>query len=188
MKLCIACIYLTQICQYMSTKICNYSNGTTYCCPGYKWNEKLRDCKPCENGFYGKDCNTKCPSNRYGKKCLSECNCTDNKKCHHVFGCTSSTEETIHKAVTTESLTGVASTTNQFSHDSTTSFYEKDFSTASITEEDIQPKELHIEPAMIGIIVLVMVSVILMVLILCTYLLEKQQRVSKSHKESTTSV
>lgn len=32
------------------------------------------------------------------------------------------------------------SCTTEFSHDSTPSFYEKDFSTASITEEDIQPK------------------------------------------------
>lgn len=48
--------------------------------------------------------------------------------------------------------------------------------------------ESDMEPAMIGIIVLVMVSVILTVLILCTYLWEKQQSVSKSHKESTPSV
>lgn len=46
----------------------------------------------------------------------------------------------------------------------------------------------EMNPAMVGIIVLAMVSVILILLILCTYLWEKQQAVSRSHQESTPGV
>lgn len=44
----------------------------------------------CENGFYGINCETKCPFQYFGRKCLSKCNCTG-KECHHVYGCESST-------------------------------------------------------------------------------------------------
>lgn len=43
----------------------------------------------CENGFYGINCETKCPFQRFGYKCLSKCNCTG-RECHHVYGCQSS--------------------------------------------------------------------------------------------------
>lgn len=41
----------------------------------------------CDPGFFGMNCNTKCPPTRYGVKCSLECKCSE-QDCHHVNGCT----------------------------------------------------------------------------------------------------
>lgn len=40
----------------------------------------------CEIGFYGKNCEHKCPYPTYGRDCQSQCNCSV-AKCDHVNGC-----------------------------------------------------------------------------------------------------
>lgn len=43
-------------------------------------------CIACEIGFYGKNCEHKCPYPKYGRDCQSQCNCSV-AKCDHVNGC-----------------------------------------------------------------------------------------------------
>lgn len=45
----------------------------------------------CKVGYYGLNCEDKCPSPYFGQRCKSECNCTENS-CHHVYGCELSQE------------------------------------------------------------------------------------------------
>lgn len=47
----------------------------------------------CQPGYYGKFCNTTCPSRYYGLKCGSKC-ITECLDCHHVNGCLSDFEKT----------------------------------------------------------------------------------------------
>lgn len=43
-------------------------------------------CLACDKGFFGVDCNAKCPYPMYGEKCRSFCAC-NSSNCHHVNGC-----------------------------------------------------------------------------------------------------
>lgn len=45
----------------------------------------------CKVGYYGQNCEDKCPPSYFGQRCKSECNCTENS-CHHVYGCELSQE------------------------------------------------------------------------------------------------
>eukprot|EP00105_Crassostrea_gigas_P040632 XP_019924780.1 PREDICTED: scavenger receptor class F member 1-like [Crassostrea gigas] len=71
----------------ISAKICgDRSTNESHCCPGYRWDKVHENCVPCEVGYYGLNCEDKCPSPYYGHNCKSKCNCTE-KNCHHVYGC-----------------------------------------------------------------------------------------------------
>lgn len=51
----------------------------------------------CHQGYFGLNCETKCPFPYYGFKCQLECNCID-KNCHHVSGCITASEGTSLKS------------------------------------------------------------------------------------------
>lgn len=40
----------------------------------------------CSAGYYGKNCNDKCPFPHFGLKCLLSCDCAV-RNCNHVDGC-----------------------------------------------------------------------------------------------------
>uniref|UniRef100_A0A8W8M830 Uncharacterized protein n=1 Tax=Magallana gigas TaxID=29159 RepID=A0A8W8M830_MAGGI len=47
--------------------------------------------KPCDEGYYGSNCSSKCRFPMYGVNCMSNCNCSA-INCHHVYGCVKSEE------------------------------------------------------------------------------------------------
>lgn len=56
---------------------------------------KLHICryvKACKKGYYGKNCDAKCPSLFFGLGCQSQCNCSD-KDCDYISGCRQFTKE-----------------------------------------------------------------------------------------------
>lgn len=69
-----------------------YRIDGTHCCSGFKWDLALKICKACEYGFWGINCNFKCPYPMYGKKCQYWCFC-DVHNCHHVNGCIQPTQK-----------------------------------------------------------------------------------------------
>uniref|UniRef100_A0A8W8M8G2 Multiple epidermal growth factor-like domains 6 n=1 Tax=Magallana gigas TaxID=29159 RepID=A0A8W8M8G2_MAGGI len=87
-RVCFGLILLNQICQHkILAKICgDRSTNESYCCPGYKLDEILKNCTACDIGYYGLNCEDECPPPYYGHNCKSKCNCTE-ISCHHVYGC-----------------------------------------------------------------------------------------------------
>lgn len=63
---------------------CN--RGQAVCIVGYLWDQTIQKCIPCGPGYYGKNCEDKCPFPLYGLKCFLSCNCAK-RVCHHVDGC-----------------------------------------------------------------------------------------------------
>nr|XP_034309053.1 uncharacterized protein LOC117683590 isoform X2 [Crassostrea gigas] len=60
--------------------------GQDACIVGYLWDKTIKKCIPCSAGYYGKNCEDKCPYPLYGLKCFLFCNCAK-RVCHHVDGC-----------------------------------------------------------------------------------------------------
>ncbi|XP_052683327.1 multiple epidermal growth factor-like domains protein 10 [Crassostrea angulata] len=143
-------------------------NGTL-CCPGFIWDHDLKKCKSCKAGFHGTDCKDKCPFPSYGLDCQSTCNCTD-KECDHVKGCERKSTENQHgfpaKIEINNTSPAIAKSTIQ----------------NRIPSEFPTEKTPELETKVIGIIVLASVSVVLIFLILCTYLLENCKMVTKIHE------
>lgn len=58
----------------------------SFCYADHKWDYTERKCISCNQGYFGLNCETKCPFPYYGFKCRLVCNCIDTD-CHHVSGC-----------------------------------------------------------------------------------------------------
>ncbi|XP_052681384.1 uncharacterized protein LOC128162258 [Crassostrea angulata] len=125
-KFCIVFLILFQPVVPIDSKFCNGINGKLECCTGYKLNLERNNCIPCDRGFLGENCVTKCPYPTYGEDCQSECNCNVSY-CDHVSGCTETSEEQYlsHKIVTTDLMNKVNIVESSFSAtvENTTIYY-----------------------------------------------------------------
>ncbi|XP_062595824.1 uncharacterized protein LOC134257199 [Saccostrea cucullata] len=64
-------------------------NGSEACCFNFYRDGDI--CKDCPPGYFGSNCSLICPEPYYGHFCGLKCrNCTI---CHHIYGCTQSTEQ-----------------------------------------------------------------------------------------------
>uniref|UniRef100_A0A8W8M4S3 Uncharacterized protein n=1 Tax=Magallana gigas TaxID=29159 RepID=A0A8W8M4S3_MAGGI len=95
-KFCIVFLILFQPVVPIDSKFCNRINGRLECCTGYKLNPERTNCIPCDRGFLGENCVTKCPYPTYGDSCQSECYCNVTY-CDHVSGCTETSEEVFRR-------------------------------------------------------------------------------------------
>uniref|UniRef100_A0A8W8M656 Novel STAND NTPase 3 domain-containing protein n=1 Tax=Magallana gigas TaxID=29159 RepID=A0A8W8M656_MAGGI len=143
----------------------NNLNGT-FCCPGFLWDHDLKKCK---TGFHGIDCKDKCHFPSYGLDCQSTCNCTD-KECDHVKGCNGKSTENQHGFPVTIEI------------NNTSPAIAKSTIQNRIPSEFPKEKTPELETTVLGIIVLAPVSVFLIFLILCTYLLENCKIMTKIQK------
>ncbi|XP_052681416.1 multiple epidermal growth factor-like domains protein 10 [Crassostrea angulata] len=174
----------------------NYSNiltttnerqNHTLCLVNHKWSSADQNCISCDSGYFGINCNTKCPPLSYGLNCLSECNCSEND-CHHVYGCTQVSGD-FSKEVSTIKYGSVRSTlstdiettrsahvfmVNRENPNTEDRHKDTDFKSESTTT---------IKSARIGIILLSMVSVLITLLIISTFLPEKYQIIKFKQKE-----
>lgn len=87
-------VILFQICLVGSLHLCSNKDGTLTCCQGYKFDHAQTRCIPCENGFTGTNCVTKCQYPTYGKGCQSVCDCNATV-CDSVNGCINASESKI---------------------------------------------------------------------------------------------
>lgn len=81
-------VILYQIVAVGSMNLCANKDGTHDCCQGYKLDIAQDTCIPCELGFTGRNCVTKCLHPSYGQDCQSSCDCNATQMyCHHAYGC-----------------------------------------------------------------------------------------------------
>nr|XP_022333971.1 uncharacterized protein LOC111130957 [Crassostrea virginica] len=65
---------------------------STKCCADFYFDDGT--CKPCKIGYFGPNCETKCPYPKYGRKCVDgNCNCSENQ-CDFAVGCTKDMPDT----------------------------------------------------------------------------------------------
>eukprot|EP00105_Crassostrea_gigas_P041191 XP_019925339.1 PREDICTED: uncharacterized protein LOC105334378 [Crassostrea gigas] len=91
MKILIAIIVVlfeTDICH---CRKCEGGNNT-FCCSGHIWNAELKSCTPCNIGYHGQHCESRCPYPLFGKHCQMVCMCNEND-CHHAHGCYNTNQE-----------------------------------------------------------------------------------------------
>lgn len=91
-----------------------YRKDGTYCCYGHKWDLVHNICIPCDDGFFGTNCASKCPYPKFGKGCHSSCTC-DVQKCDHANGCIPPTKSisNVTEADTTMNLTNLLRETTE---------------------------------------------------------------------------
>nr|XP_034308528.1 uncharacterized protein LOC105322118 [Crassostrea gigas] len=82
---CITYILFLHIFQYVYIGVLG-GRYKSFCFVDHKWNQTVRKCIPCEHGYFGINCETRCPFPYYGFKCLLVCNCMDTD-CDHISGC-----------------------------------------------------------------------------------------------------
>nr|XP_034309253.1 cell death abnormality protein 1-like isoform X2 [Crassostrea gigas] len=79
---------------HASGGLCGIENGAIDCCTGFHLDMVKQMCIPCNVGYSGKNCDTKCVFPSFGKDCKSTCNCKD-INCDHAEGCNNSTGKTL---------------------------------------------------------------------------------------------
>lgn len=90
---CIALILFQHL--FQSVCIGVLGRNEPFCFADHKWDHTVQKCISCHQGYFGLNCETKCPFPYYGFKCQLECNCID-KNCHHVSGCITASEACRH--------------------------------------------------------------------------------------------
>nr|XP_034309085.1 uncharacterized protein LOC105333024 [Crassostrea gigas] len=174
----IICLMVFQISYMDATYLCSYINGTI-CCPGFIWDYDLKTCTICKEGSAEIDCRDKCffPFNELN--CQSACNCTE-KDCDHVKGCKRKSKENPHESHIRIEINRTNTTIEQ-------STVRKKISNGIKGIRNSEQKHLKLDTTttMIGIIVLTQVSIVLIILITCTYLLESCKTMTKVHDIET---
>eukprot|EP00105_Crassostrea_gigas_P043211 XP_019927359.1 PREDICTED: uncharacterized protein LOC105339294 [Crassostrea gigas] len=128
----------------IQSDLCPGENGKK-CCIGFKWNDAHGNCLPCDEGYYGSNCSSKCRFPMYGVNCMSNCNCSA-INCHHVYGCVKSEEANVTTTDYLDELT-------------------------LLSEKEKEPFKTN--GVVYSIIGLAAISVLLIILYLCSHLLEK---------------
>lgn len=170
---------LLQLAVKVSMLICNGINGS-HCCHGYKWDLSHKKCIPCEYGFFGINCDSKCRYPTYGQGCQSVCKC-DVLNCDYVNGCIQPTtkyivQTTIHtnnKTVTNEQTEIYGVSSNKDIFNVTTDTTTNSNLTISVYKT-METESKGINTLMFGIIGLLAVSFIIYMMYLYTRVLEKR--------------
>lgn len=151
--------------------------GQTDCIVGYLWDQTIRKCIPCSAGYYGKNCNDKCPFPHFGLKCLLSCDCAE-RNCNHVDGCNQlpeytkiSTPSSYERSITQSTSAIVSSQKTGLFED--TAFDKKQNQTLLNSTNTTETK--WIRSVMFGIIGLAAVSFFLTMIYLYTHKLVKRR-------------
>lgn len=81
------CIVLISLLHLFQSVYMGFLRGNkSFCFADHKWDHTEQKCISCHHGYFGLNCEAKCPFPYYGFKCRLVCNCMDTD-CHHVSGC-----------------------------------------------------------------------------------------------------
>lgn len=170
-------VILLEISEVAQMKICKGFNGTSYC-SGYEWDQGQSMCKPCKTGYHGISCGFKCPPLFFGLGCQSQCSCSA-KVCDYIYGCRQITEEQPYHFRIGSNYYVKTTELNDYKH----SYNEKPNATEIKYGTKIMRTALasrgmmthHTNSIIYGIIGLSVAAVIITIIYLFTYQLEKRK-------------